>query len=150
MMEGLRLGPLFDFLSKNVLENLSTLQSKADKYIVIEELAETKWRRRGRDDHKRKEPETRRSEYKDEVKSRRLGRDSKRRINDRRPRTPPCKTDLILSPLNAPIAQVFTEIKHKEFIKWSGKIKINPKKRNKNKYCEFHQDHDHNTEDFFS
>ena len=42
MMEGLRLGPLFDSLSKNILETLLTLQSKADKYIAAEELAEGK------------------------------------------------------------------------------------------------------------
>ena len=51
MVEGLRLGPLFDFLSKNVLETFSTLQSKVDNYITVEELAEAKRRRRERDDH---------------------------------------------------------------------------------------------------
>ena len=65
MMEGLR--------SKNVPETLSTFQSKANKYIVAEELAEAKRRRRGGDNHKRKKPETRRFNYKDEVKSRRSG-----------------------------------------------------------------------------
>ncbi|GFZ03786.1 hypothetical protein Acr_16g0004100 [Actinidia rufa] len=54
MMEGLRPGPLFDSLSKNVPETLSALQSKADKYIAAEELAEAKRRRRGKDDYKRK------------------------------------------------------------------------------------------------
>ncbi|GFS31527.1 hypothetical protein Acr_00g0017880 [Actinidia rufa] len=39
MMEGLRPGPLFDSLSKDVPETLSALQSKADKYIAAEELA---------------------------------------------------------------------------------------------------------------
>ncbi|PSS08179.1 Seed linoleate 9S-lipoxygenase [Actinidia chinensis var. chinensis] len=33
-------------------------KSKIDKYIVVEELAEAKRRRRGRDGHKRKEPNT--------------------------------------------------------------------------------------------
>ncbi|XP_057484668.1 uncharacterized protein LOC130771056 [Actinidia eriantha] len=54
MMEGLRPGPLFDSLSKNVSATLSALQSKADKYITAEELAEAKRRRQRRDDHKRK------------------------------------------------------------------------------------------------
>ena len=54
MIEGLRLGPLFNFLSKNVLETLSTLQSKANKYIAAKELAKAKCRRRGREDHKEK------------------------------------------------------------------------------------------------
>ena len=42
MMEGLRPGPLFDSLSKNIPETLSTLQSKDDKYIAIKELAKAK------------------------------------------------------------------------------------------------------------
>ncbi|PSS08292.1 Sensory neuron membrane protein, partial [Actinidia chinensis var. chinensis] len=94
-MEGLRLGPLFDSLYKNVLETLSTLQSKVDKYITEEELAEAKCRRRGRNDHKRKEPDTRQSDHR---------------------------------------AEVFMEIKNEDFVKWPGKIKTNPLKRNKNKF----------------
>ncbi|GFY95627.1 hypothetical protein Acr_10g0010120 [Actinidia rufa] len=68
MIEGLRPDSLFDSLSKNVLETLSTLQSKVDKYIVAKELTKAKQRRRGRDDYKRKEPEVRRSNYKDKLK----------------------------------------------------------------------------------
>ena len=59
LMEGLCLSPLFNFFSKSFLETLSVLQSKADKYITAEELAEAKHRRRGRDDYKRKELNTR-------------------------------------------------------------------------------------------
>ncbi|GFZ18398.1 hypothetical protein Acr_27g0001370 [Actinidia rufa] len=118
MMEGLRPGPLFDSLSKNVPETLSTLQSKADKYIAAEE-------RRGTKDLDPK------------------------RSGNRRPRTPPRQLEFILPPLNAPVAQVLSEIKHEEFVKWPGKIKTDPQKRNRNKYCEFHRDHGHNTEDCF-
>ncbi|GFZ07029.1 hypothetical protein Acr_18g0011990 [Actinidia rufa] len=118
MMEGLRPGPLFDSLSKNVPETLSTLQSKADKYIAAEE-------RRGTKDLDPK------------------------RSGNRRPRTPPRQLEFILPPLNAPVAQVLSEIKHEEFVKWPGKIKTDPQKENRNKYCEFHRDHGHNTEDCF-
>ncbi|GFZ16042.1 hypothetical protein Acr_25g0004510 [Actinidia rufa] len=148
MMEGLRPGPLFDSLSKNVLETLSALQSKADKYIAAEELAEAKRRRRGKDDHKRKEPDPRRTDYREETRYKRPDRDPKRSSN-RRPRTPPRRPEFILPPLNAPVTQVLSEIKHEEFIKWPGKIKTNTQKRNRNKYCEFHRDHGHNTEDYF-
>ena len=41
------------------------------------------------------------------------------------------------------------EIKNEEFIKWPGKIEINPHKRNKNKHCKFHKDYGHNIEDCF-
>ncbi|GFY98929.1 hypothetical protein Acr_13g0003300 [Actinidia rufa] len=148
MMEGLRPGPLFDSLSKNIPETLSALQSKADKYIAAEELAEAKRRRRGKEDHKRKKPDTRRVDYREEMRYKRPDRDSKR-SNNRRPRTPPRRPEFNLPSLNTPVAQVLSEIKHEEFIKWPGKIKTDPQKRNRNKYCEFHRDHGHNTEDCF-
>ncbi|GFZ12957.1 hypothetical protein Acr_23g0013420 [Actinidia rufa] len=148
MMEGLRPSPLFDSLFKNVPETLSTLQSKADKYIAAEELDEAKRRRRGKDDHKRKEPDTRRTDYREETRYKRPDLDPKRSSN-RRPRPPPRRPEFILPPLNAPVAQVLSEIKHKEFVKWPGKIKTDRQKRNRNKYCEFHWDHGHNTEDCF-
>ncbi|GFS37771.1 hypothetical protein Acr_00g0053840 [Actinidia rufa] len=133
MMEGLRPGPLFDSLSKNVPDTLSALQSKADKYIAAEELAEAKRRRRGKEDHKRKEPDTRRVDYREETRYKRPDRDSKR-SNNRRPRTPPRRPEFNLPSLNTPVAQVLSEIKHEEFIKWPGKIKTDPQKRNRNKY----------------
>ncbi|GFS35922.1 hypothetical protein Acr_00g0042720 [Actinidia rufa] len=107
MMEGLRPGPLFDSLSKNVPETLSALQSKADKYITTEELAEAKRRQRGKDDHKRKEPDTRRADYREETRYKRPDRDPKR-SNDRRPRTPPHRPEFTLPPLNTPVAQAYT------------------------------------------
>ncbi|GFY81117.1 hypothetical protein Acr_01g0009260 [Actinidia rufa] len=107
MMEGLRPGPLFDSLSKKVLETLSALQSKTDKYIAVEELAEAKRRRRGKDDHKRKEPDTRRNDYREETRYKRPDRDPKR-SNNRRPRTPPRRPEFILLPLNAPVAKHYS------------------------------------------
>ena len=70
MIEGIRLGPLFDSLSKNVSKTLSTLHSKTDKYIAAEELAEAKQRKRGRND-KMKEPDTRQTDYRDETRNKR-------------------------------------------------------------------------------
>ncbi|GFY84576.1 hypothetical protein Acr_03g0013500 [Actinidia rufa] len=79
MMEGLRPGPLFDSLSKNVPEILSALQSKADKTTIerkqgIKDLTEIL-----------------------------------QRSNNRRPRTPPRRPSLFLPPLNAPVAQGLLE-----------------------------------------
>ncbi|GFZ00544.1 hypothetical protein Acr_14g0001790 [Actinidia rufa] len=123
-------------------------KSKADKYIAAEELAEAKRRRRGKEDHKRKEPDTRRVDYREEMRYKKPNRDSKR-SNNRRPRTPPRRPEFNLPSLNTPVAQVLSEIKHEKFIKWPGKIKTDPQRRNRNKYCEFHRDHGHNTEDCF-
>ncbi|GFY95691.1 hypothetical protein Acr_10g0010760 [Actinidia rufa] len=57
-------------------------KSKTDKYIAVEELAEAKLRRQGRDGHKRKEPNTQRTDYKDKEKSKRTDQDTRRRTND--------------------------------------------------------------------
>ncbi|GFZ15785.1 hypothetical protein Acr_25g0001940 [Actinidia rufa] len=70
------------------VEDPSDKVSKADKYITAEELAEAKRRRRGKDDHKRKEPDMRRTDYREETRYKRPDRDPKR-SSDRRPRTPP-------------------------------------------------------------
>ncbi|GFZ16472.1 hypothetical protein Acr_25g0008810 [Actinidia rufa] len=78
--------------------------SKADKYIAAEELAEAKRRRRGRDDHKRKELDTRWNDYREETRYKRPDQDPKH-SNNRRPRTPPRRPEFILPPLNAPVAQ---------------------------------------------
>ncbi|GFS35142.1 hypothetical protein Acr_00g0038070 [Actinidia rufa] len=101
------------------------LISKADKYISAEELAEAKRRRRGKDDHKRKELDTRRNDYKEETRYKRPDRDPKR-SNNKCPRTPPRRPEFILPPLKALVAQVLSEIKHEEFVKWPGKIKTDP------------------------
>ncbi|GFS30398.1 hypothetical protein Acr_00g0011710 [Actinidia rufa] len=91
-------------------------ETKADKYISTKVLAEAKRRRRGRQDHKRKKPDIRRVDYRDEVKSKRLDSDTRRRANGRRPHTPPHRPNLVLLPLNTSIAQVLMEIKNEEFV----------------------------------
>ena len=91
MMKGFHPDPLFDSLSKSVPETLLALQSKGD--IATDELAETKHRRREKDDHKSKEHDSWLMNYRGELKSKRFERDAKRRINERRPQTPLCWTD---------------------------------------------------------
>ncbi|GFS40364.1 hypothetical protein Acr_00g0068130 [Actinidia rufa] len=60
--------------------------SMADKYIAVEELVKAKRRRRGRDDHKRKEFETQQVDYRDEYVAGRPQPDSSdRRYGDNRP-----------------------------------------------------------------
>ena len=43
--------------------------------------------------------------------------------------------------------QVLEKIKNEHFFKWPNKMVGNPKKRNRNLYCQYHQDHGHTTED---
>ncbi|GFS41387.1 hypothetical protein Acr_00g0074010 [Actinidia rufa] len=80
MMEGLCPGLLFNSLSKSITETWSALQDKVDKYIAVEKLAEAKRGRRGKDDHRRQEPDTRRINYTGKL-IKRSEREVRRRIN---------------------------------------------------------------------
>ncbi|GFY97870.1 hypothetical protein Acr_12g0004110 [Actinidia rufa] len=84
-------------------KGVGEIMSKADKYIAAKELVEAKHRRRGKEDHKRKEPDIRRPDYREETRSKKSDQGSKL-TNERRPRTLPRRPELILPPLKAPIA----------------------------------------------
>ena len=43
--------------------------------------------------------------------------------------------------LNAPLDQMLMQIKDDPSLKWPEKMKGDPNKRNRNKYCRFHRDH---------
>ena len=45
------------------------------------------------------------------------------------------------TPLNMPLEQVLMQIKDDPSLKWPKKMKGDPNKCNKNKYCRFHRDH---------
>ena len=53
------------------------------------------------------------------------------------------------TPLNAPLDQVLMQIKDKGTLTFSGKLKSDPTKRSRNKYCRFHRDHGHDTTDCY-
>ena len=53
------------------------------------------------------------------------------------------------TPLNMPLEQVLMQIKDDPSLKWSEKMKGDPNKCNRNKYCRFHRNHGHNMDDCF-
>ena len=53
------------------------------------------------------------------------------------------------TPLNVPLEQVLMQIKDDPSLKWPEKMKGDPNKRNQNKYCRFHRDHGHDTDECF-
>jgi ribosomal protein L25 (general stress protein Ctc) len=53
------------------------------------------------------------------------------------------------TPLNAPVDHIFMQIRNDPALKWPGKLLTDPDKRSRDKYCRFHSDHGHNTEDCY-
>ena len=53
------------------------------------------------------------------------------------------------TPLNVPLEQVLMQIKDNPSLKWPEKMKRDPNKRNRNKYCRFHRDYGHDTNECF-
>ena len=53
------------------------------------------------------------------------------------------------TPLNVPLEQVLMQIKDDSSLKWPEKMKGDPNKCNRNKYCRFHRDHGHDTDECF-
>ena len=53
------------------------------------------------------------------------------------------------TPLNVPLEQVLMQIKDDPSLKWPEKMKGDPNKHNRNKYCRFHRDHGHDMDECF-
>ncbi|XP_059629713.1 uncharacterized protein LOC132272621 [Cornus florida] len=53
------------------------------------------------------------------------------------------------TPLNMLIDQVFLQIQDEPYLKWPPKLKSDSKRRPRDKYCRFHKDYRHATEDCF-
>ena len=53
------------------------------------------------------------------------------------------------TPLNTYLEQVLMQIKDDSSLKWPEKMKGDPNKRNWNKYCRFHRDHEHDIDECF-
>ena len=73
---------------------------------------------------------------------------SRDRWDERRPKTPGGRFTNF-TPLNAPLDQVLMQIKDEGTLTFSGKLKSDPTKRPRNKYCHFHRNHRHDTADCY-
>ena len=76
------------------------------------------------------------------------GRTKDKKDRDSRKTGPPTRNQNY-TPLNAPLDQVLMQIKDDHSLKWPEKMKGDPNKRNKNKYCRFYRDHGHDMDECF-
>ena len=67
---------------------------------------------------------------------------------DRRSK-PPKGRFTSFTPLTALIDQVLMQIKDKGALTFLGKLKEDPSKRSRDKYCRFYRDHGHDTFDYY-
>ena len=70
------------------------------------------------------------------------------RKDDRRSK-PPIGRFTSFTPLNTPIDQVLVQIKDERALTFLGKLKGDPSKRSKDKYCRFHRGHCYDTSDCY-
>ena len=71
------------------------------------------------------------------------------RWEDRRPK-PSTGKFTSFTHLIAPIDKVLMQIKDEGALTFPGKLKEDPSKRSKDKYCCFHRDHEHDEADYYN
>ena len=125
-------------LTKNPLKTMIEMLFKAQKYMNAKDSVAAISDVEKPGDKGRKDDE-RRGQKRDRP-DRQLT-DANRRKKDKG--TPTVK----FTPLVMPIDKILMQIKDKHYLKWPRPLHSSPHIRNKNKYCRFHKDHGHYTED---
>ena len=137
-MNGLRKGKFLFSLYKNDPKTMSEVLYRATKYMNAEDALlarEEKPRKRERLEDARQDQRRKKSRTGD-------------RRDERRPKPLGGRFTRFTS-LNAPLDQVLMQIKDEGTLTFPGKLKSDPSKRSRNKYCRFHRDHGHDTADCY-
>ena len=137
-MNGLRKGKFLFSLYKNDSKTMSEVLYRATKYMNAEDALlarEEKPRKRERLEDARQDQRRKKSRTGD-------------RRDERRPKPLGGRFTRFTS-LNAPLDQVLMQIKDEGTLTFPGKLKSDPSKRSRNKYCRFHRDHGHDTADCY-
>ena len=143
---------------KNPQASMAEVLAKAEKYINGEEALISKKesssthkeksgtdKRRGRSPKRQSVPE--KSPKKDEERSPKRRGNLRDRLGppqfERRRRYSPQR----FTPLTATVSQVLREVRNEQFLRWPTQMKSDPTTRDNSKYCEFHRDYEHRTDD---
>ena len=134
---GLKSRDFLASLAKNPPKTMAEALLKAQKYMNAEEaLAAID----GVNKTKKKEREDDRRGQKRDRTDRRNGEGNKRR-EDKNLRL------VKFTPLVMPVDQILIEIRDEPSLKWPRPLHLSPNVHDKRKYCRFHKDHGHYTED---
>ena len=149
---------LMFFISKNPQASMAEVLAKAEKYINGEEALISKKgsfsthkeksetdKRRGRSPKRQSDQE--RSPKKEGQRSPKRHGNLRDRLGppqlERRQRYSPRR----FTPLTASVSQVLREVRNEKFLRWRTKMKSDPATRDNTRYCEFHRDYGHRTDD---
>ncbi|XP_030939983.1 uncharacterized protein LOC115964893 [Quercus lobata] len=131
---GLRKGKFLFSLYKNDPKTMLDILYKATKYVNVDNALLA-----------REEKPKKRERQEDTQQNRgwKMVRTGDRQ-EDRHPK-PPTGRFTSFTPLTATINQVLMQIKNEGAFTFPSKLKRDPSKRSKDKYCRFHRDHNHDT-----
>ena len=145
-------------ISKNPQASIAEVLAKAEKYINGEEALISK--KESSFNHKEKsgtDKQRGRSPKRQSVREKSLKKDEerspKRRGNLRDRLGPPQfkrrrrYSPQRFTPLTASVSQVLREVRNEQFLRWPTQMKSDPSTRDNTKYCEFHRDYGHRTDD---
>ena len=135
---GLRSRDFMASLAKNPPKTMAEMLLKIQKYMNAEDALVAIKDVEKPGDKAKKEDERRgqKRECPDHRNS-----DENRRKDDKGPRT------VRFTPLVMSVDKILTQIKDEHYLKWSRPLHSSPNVRDKNKYCRFHKNRGHNTED---
>ena len=144
-------------ISKNPQASMAEVLAKAEKYIngkealiFKRESSSTRKERSATDKRRGRSPKRQNDQEKSPRKDRE--RSPKRRGNLRDRLGPPqferrrCYSPQCFTPLTASVSQVLHEVRNEQFMRWPTQMKSDPAKRDNTKYCEFHRDYGHRTD----
>ena len=145
-------------ISKNPQASMTEVLSKAEKYINSEEAlisnkeSSSNHKERSRTDKQQgRIPERQRNRERSPKKDRE--RSPKRRTGVRDRLGPPQPelhrrySPQQFTPMTTTVSQVLREVQHEQFLRWPTQMRSDPTKRDNTRYCEFHRDHGHRTND---
>ena len=154
---GMQSKDLMFSISKNPQANMAEVLAKAEKYINGEEALmlkkessstskdkKTTEKRRGRSP--KRQGDQRKSPGAEQERSPKRRGNLRDRLGPSRPERRRLYSPQLFTPLTASVSQVLHEVRNEQFLRWPAQMKSNPATRDNTKYCEFHRDYGHRTD----
>ena len=154
---GMQSKDLMFSISKNPQASMAEVLAKAEKYINGEEALmskkesssaskdkKTTEKRRGRSP--KGQGDQRKSPGAEQERSPKRRGNLRDRLGPSQPERRRRYSPQRFTPLTASVSQVLHEVRNEQFLRWPAQMKSNPATRDNTKYCEFHSDYGHRTD----